>query len=274
MKKLCEKISSNGRQILEIVALIIVTSIPWVVDLQEIFKEYLANHPISPDDFFWQVAFRMGKPVASVVLFFAVLIGIRKFNQGFVMNRKRVYHDYCYAWYWFCAKILGIKSCDLVLVPIHMQFKLVIRATFQEYPLDETDYPVVEKESDSKVSETNQEKPTREINLVLEDTYAIEARQIPKSKQGYRTIKISRNSGADNSRHFSQKYIEAIIKCVRGLKGKVSVNVYATTNPMNTKYIAKRAFGLGERGNVEHLYVFQQGKDGRRRFEEKGRKVF
>ena len=274
MKKFCEKISSNGRQILEIVALIIVTSIPWVVDLQEIFKEYLADHPISPDDFFWQVAFRMGKPVASVVLFFAVLIGIRKFNQGFVMNRKRVYHDYCYAWYWFCAKILGIKSCDLVLVPIHMQFKLVIRATFQEYPLDETEYPVVENESDSKVSETNQEEPTREINLVLEDTYAIEVRQIPKSKQGYRTIKISRNSGADNSRHFSQKYIEAIIKCVRGLKGKVSVNVFATTNPMNTKHIAKRAFGLGERGNVEHLYVFQQGKDGRRRFEEKGRKVF
>ncbi len=274
MKKLCEKISSNGRQILEIVALIIVTSIPWVVDLQEIFKEYLADHPISPDDFFWQVAFRMGKPVASVVLFFAVLIGIRKFNQGFVMNRKRVYHDYCYAWYWFCAKILGIKSCDLVLVPIHMQFKLVIRATFQEYPLDETEYPVVENESDSKVSETNQEEPTRELNLVLEDTYAIEVRQIPKSKQGYRTIKISRNSGADNSRHFSQKYIEAIIKCVRGLKGKVSVNVFATTNPMNTKHIAKRAFGLGERGNVEHLYVFQQGKDGRRRFEEKGRKVF
>ena len=53
MKKLCETISSNGRQILEIVALIIVTSIPWVVDLQEIFKEYLTNQPISPDDFFW-----------------------------------------------------------------------------------------------------------------------------------------------------------------------------------------------------------------------------
>ena len=274
MKKLCETISSNGRQILEIVALIIVTFIPWVVDFQEIFKEYLANQPISPDDFFWQAALRMGKPVASVILFFAVLIVIRKFNQGFVMNRKRVYHDYCYAWYWFCAKILGIKSCDLVLVPIYMQFKLVIRATFQEYPLDETEYPVVENESDSKVLETNQGDPTREINLVLEDTYEIEARQIPKSKQGYRTIKISRNSGADSSRHFSQKYIEAIIKCIRDLKGKVSVNVYATTNPMSTKHIAKRAFGLGERGNVEHLYVFQQSKDGRRRFEEKGKKIF
>ena len=47
MKKLCEKISSNGRQILEIVALIIVTSIPWVVDLQEIFKECLLGRESS-----------------------------------------------------------------------------------------------------------------------------------------------------------------------------------------------------------------------------------
>ena len=274
MKKLCEKISSNGRQILEVVALIIVVSIPWLVDLQKIFKEYLANHPISPDDFYWQAAFRRGKPVASVLLFFAVLLVIRKFNQGFVMNRKHVYHDYCYAWYWFCAKLLGIKSCDLVLVPIYMQFKLVIRATFPEYPLDETEYPVIENESESMVSETNQEEPTREINLVLEDTYAIEKRQIPKSKQEYRTIKISRNNGADNSRHFSQKYIETIIKCVRGLNGKLLINVYATTNPLNTKHIAKRAFGLGARGNVEHLYVFQQRRDERRRFEEKGRKIF
>lgn len=274
MKKLREKISSNGRQILETVVLIIVTSIPWVVDLQEIFKDYLSNHPISPDDFFWQVALRMDKPVASVILFFAVLIVIRKFNQGFVMNRKRVYHDYCYAWYWLCAKILGIKSCDLVLVPIYMQFKLVIRATFSDYPLDETEYPIIENELESTIMELNQEETTREINLVLEDTYVVEERQIPKSKQRYRTIKISRNNGADSSRHFSQKYIEAIIMCVRGLKGRVTVNVYATTNPLNTLHIAKRAFGLGERGNVEHLYVFQQTKAGRRRFEENGKKIF
>lgn len=274
MKKLCEKISSNGRQILEIVALVIVTSVPWVVDLQEIFKEYLADHPISPDDFIWQIAFRMGNPVASVILFFAVLVLIRTFNQGFVMNSKRVYHDYSYVWYWICSKILGIKSCDLVLVPIHMQFKLVIRATFPEYPLDESEYPVIENESESKVSELNPMEPTKEINLVLEDTYAIEERQIPKSKHDYRTIKISRGNGADGSRHFSQKFIETIIKCVRGLRGKVTVNVYATTNPLNTKHIAKRAFGLGERGNVEHLYVFQQSKNGRRRFGENGRKVF
>ena len=275
MKKLSEKIFSNGRQILEIVTLIIVTIIPWIFDLQEIFKEYLSNHPISPgDDFFWQVALRKGKPIASVIVFFVVLIAIRKFNQEFVMNRKRVYHDYSYAWYWFCAIILGIKKCDLVNVPIYMQFKLVIEAIFSDYPLDETEYPAVENELESTITELNQDGATGEINLVLEDTYVIETRQIPSSKQGYRTIKICRNNGADNSRHFSQKYIDTIIKFVRSLKGRVVVNVYATTNPLNTKHIAKRAFGLGERGNVAHLYVFQQSNVGRRRFEEKGKRIY
>lgn len=274
MKKLYEKISSNGRQLLEIMALIIAAFIPWVVDLQEIFKEYLDKNPISPDNFFWQVALRMGKSIASIILFFTVLLVIRKINQEFVMNRKHVYHDYSYAWYWFCAKILGIKSCDLVLVPIYMQFKLVIRATFPEYPLNESEYPVVENEQESKITVLNQENTNGEINLVLEDTYIIDIRQIPKSKHRYRTIKISRNNGADGSRHFSQKYIDEIIKCVRGFKGKVVVNIYTTTNPLNTEHIAKRAFGLGERGNIEHLYVFQQRKDGKRRFEEKGRKIY
>lgn len=95
------------------------------------------------------------------------------------MNRMRVYHDYSYTWYWVCAKILGITSCDLVLVPIYMQFKLVIRATFSEYPLDGTEYPVAENESESKVSELNHKKTKGEINLVLEDTYIIEERQLP-----------------------------------------------------------------------------------------------
>ena len=76
MKRLCKKISSNGRQILEAIALIVAAFIPWIIDLQKIFKEYLANNPISPDNFFWQAAFRMGKPVASVIVFVAVLIMI------------------------------------------------------------------------------------------------------------------------------------------------------------------------------------------------------
>ena len=73
MKKLCETISSNGRQILEIVALIIVTSIPWVVDLQEIFKEYLTNQPISPDDFFGKPRLEWANPSPLLYYFLPFL---------------------------------------------------------------------------------------------------------------------------------------------------------------------------------------------------------
>jgi aspartokinase len=96
---------------------------------------------------------------------------------------------------------------------------------------------------------------------------------LPKNKRSLETIKISRNNN-DNSRHFSQQYIDAVINCVASLKNNTSVNVYATTNPMNTKYIAKRAFGSGDRGNVDHLYVFQQSKNGNRNFEMQGRKIY
>ena len=105
MKKLCDRISDNTRQIVEIIVLIIAIIVPWIVNLQNIFKEYLTNNPISPDNFFWQIAFRASSPIADIILLFAVLIVIRKYNQEFVMNRKRVYHDYSYAWYWFCAVI-------------------------------------------------------------------------------------------------------------------------------------------------------------------------
>lgn len=65
-----------------------------------------------------------------------------------------------------------------------------------------------------------------------------------------------------------------MINYVRGLNDKVVINVFSTTSPFNTLHIAKRVFGLGERGNIEHLYVFQQSKDGARHFEENGRKIY
>ena len=274
MRKLINNISSNERQIIEMLVLVIAVIIPCFVNLQDIFKEYLNDHPLSPDNFIWHIAIMRGEHVESVILFFAVLIAIRKFNQGYTMNRKRLYHDYCYSWYWFCAKILGIKSCDLVLVPIHMQFKLVIRATFSEYPLDEKEYPVDDTESDIIVSIFNSEEQSREVNLILEDTYTIDEKQIPKTKSGLRTIKVSRNNGNDNAHHFSQKYIDKITNVIAELKGKPNINIFATTNLMNTKHIAKRVFGSGERGNVEHLYVFQQEKDGRRCFDNNGKKIY
>lgn len=274
MKKILNFLSSNTRQVIESVALVIVFIAPFFVDLQEMFKEYLESNPLTPDNFIWHFAIKGGKYFASIILFIAVLIVIRRINQEYVMNSKRVYHNYSYAWYWFCAKVLGIQKCNLALVPIYTQFRLAINGTFCDYPLDETEYPVIENEPDSKVSQINWDNHYSEINLILEDTYVISERQIPKVKRRLKTIKVSRNNGDDRSGHFSQVFINKITNCVRGLEGGSIINVFATTNPMNTIHIARRAFGSGERGNVKHLYVFQQGNSKKRLFKERGKKIF
>lgn len=274
VKKIYKFLSSNIRQVLEIIILMITVSVPFFLNLQELFKEYLDRNPLTPDNFIWHFAIKGGKYIAAAILFIIVLCSIRKINQEYIMNSKRVYHNYSYAWYWLCAKVLGIKKCNLVLVPIYMQFKLVINGTFHDYPLDETEYPVVENEPDSKVTQINWDNHNSEINLILEDTYVISERQIPKVKRRLKTIKVSRNNGDDRSGHFSQVFINKITNCVRGLEGGSIINVFATTNPMNTVHIAKRAFGSGERGNVKHLYVFQQGNSNKRIFKERGKKIF
>lgn len=274
MKKIINNIKSNMRQLLEVGMLIIVTVVPFFVNLGEIFMDYLRGNILSPDNFVWYMAIKYGNYVASVIFFFIVLFAIRKFNSDYIMNRMHVYHEYCYLWYWFCAKVLGIRKCDLILVPIYMQFKLIIRGTFDEYPLDDDDYPIIDNEPECRVTIKNADASKSEINFILEDTYVIEDFQIPKSKRELFTLRISRNDGKDNGRHFSQKFIEAIINEIRKYKQISLVNIFATTNPKNTANIAKRAFALGDRGNIEHLYVFQQTKDGCRKFEGTGYKVY
>ena len=274
MKKVYEFIKSNIRQIIEILILIVVIIIPFSFDFKNMFKEYLENNHLSPDNFAWYTAISHGGYIASVLLLFIILPIIWKFNENFVMNRKRIYHDYCYAWYWCCAKILRIKKCDLVLVPIYMQFKLAINGTFDDYALDDRDYPIIENEPECKITKSNMNADVDEINLILEDTYIIENYQIPDAKRELFTIKISRNDGKDNGRHYSEKLIDATINQVRKLNRIPVMNVFASTNPLNTENIAKRVFALGDRGNIVHLYVFQQNKTGNRLFKTRGYKIY
>ena len=274
MKKIADFIKSNAKQILEVAALFAVIILPWIVNLQELFKVYIESNSLTPDNLWWYFALTCGNPIASLILFCALLLVLRKINCDYVMNRCYVYHDYCYAWYWFCAKVLGIKKCNIILVPIQMQFKLVIRSTFAIYPLEDDDYPVIDNESECNVAKSHEDAGESTLNLILEDTYIIEEQQISKQNRDVLSIKISRNNGS-NGRHFSQIFIDSIINVLQEYKWIPVVNVYATTNPKNTLNIARRAFGSISRGNVGHLYVFQQQhKEGIRLFERKGHKIF
>ncbi len=274
VKKVFDFIKCNTLQIMETIALIIAFVVPNFINIQEVFKGYLAENVLAPDNFFYYLAISHGGLLASIIFSIALWILItRKINKDYVMNKIRLYHDYSYGWYWFCAKILGIKQCSLVLVPIFMQFKLVIRGTFDVYPLNMNEFPPIDNEADCKVTKMNTKLKTDEINLILEDTYSIQVEQIPKEKRDLSTIKISRNNGISRGRHFSQKFIESTIDEIRKIKHISMLNIFSTTNPMNTEHIAKRVFTLDTRGNIDHIYVFQQSSDKKRNFENKGHKI-
>ena len=258
MKNFVKKIADNGTQIIEIVILIICGIAPFLFNAARLLAGFQENTTPDPGNVLVYLIVKAGNAGMSIALCLIVLWRIRAYNKDFLMNRSNVYHEYAYGWYLFCSKILGIQKCNLERVPIYMQFMLVIRATFADYPLDESAYPVVENESDAITSTINSDVREKELNLILEDTYLVDSHQIPKAKQGLKTIKVSRNNGKDKGRHFSQKYIDAVINTVRNMDQDSIVNIFATTNPMNTKHIASRAFALADRGNVQHLYVYQQ----------------
>jgi hypothetical protein len=273
-----KKIKANFRQVGEIIALVIVAFGVYILDISSLFKNYLMEYELKPEigNIILYYLLNIGNIGFLVVLLGGLLKIFREFNKDFIMNSSNVYHDYPFFWYWFCARILGIKKCNLILVPIYMQFKLVIEDIFNEYPLDEADFPVIKDEVDSAVEKINtgMDMELSEMNLILEDTYVIELRQIPFSKKNLPTIKISRNINNNHTRHFSPKFIQKISEEIRKLPQINRINIYATTNPMNTLRIIRTTFKMADRGNVDHIFVYQQENKGIRVFCEKGYKIY
>lgn len=263
-----------GRQIIETFILVFCVIAPWIFNIAEMFLPYLAESKLEPDNVVGYLTVKNGNWTITIVLVLIVLWRIRAHNKELVMNTTDSYHNYPYWWYWYCAKILGYGKCDLIRVSIHMQFKLVIRGTFPEYPIMHDDYPAIENE-ECPVTITNEENNSKEINLILEDTYCINS--ISVNKRELKTIRIRRPSLNNASRHFSESLVETTMKEIRTQAEKITVNVFATTNPKTSFHIARRVFKTASRSNVSHLYVFQQNKNqatDRWYFEEKGHKIY
>lgn len=276
LKKVWDSFKDNFLQLFEVIIIIVFYCIPFFIDVQALFKEYLIEekHP-TPENALYYLTIEKGNQFIALMLLLAAFLFIRKYNheKNIVINKVNCYHNYPYVWYLFCAKILNIKNCNLVLVPIHMQFKLVSRSVFDQFPLIENDYPT-EENKEIKIERKRVAANIHEVNIILEDTYPILTNQIPSNKKNLPTVKISRNDGNDFGRYFNQDFIKTVINEVRKLPQGITVNIFATTNPMNTVNIVRRVFVNGDRGNIKSLYVFQQGKTGNRVFEEKGRKIY
>lgn len=274
MKNLFEKVQESFFSIVEIIGLVIAFFVPSIIDASGLIEICLKNATIDFENIIYYYLLKTGNWVIGLVCMLWILIKIRKFNKEKMFNTKNVYHNYPYLWYWFCAKILGYAKCNLKLVPIYTQFKLVLNDTFSEYYIGtDDDYPLIENEQ-IDIYKTNYNKVLNEVNLVLADTYPISEKQIPDSKSRVPTISINRKR-SDVSRYYSPQFVAKVVDEVRNLQSDITnVNIYATTNPKHTLKIARDAFKLAERGNIKKLVVFQQEKDGIRKFGRRGKSIY
>ena len=239
MKSIYERIKNNIRPILQLLLLVGVFFAPRIFKITELIKtppKLEASQKIC--DYIFYFAWKGGDWAIGVFFLIVVLFIIRKWNKTYMFNRGNYYKQYRYGWYRICSKILGYSECNLIQVPIYMQFKLVLNDTFDKYNCGEFD----KKENDTiSVSKSN----------------------------------FSRNNTNDVNRYDSPELVRCVVNEVRSLNNNIKkVNVYATTNPLNTKNIASSAFKLGGRDNFNEVRVFQQERDGIRKFNNKGIVVY
>lgn len=110
-----KKIMANFRQIAQVLLLVTVFCLPYMIDIPSLFEDYLREHKPEPElsDFLPYYILKCGNIALSAGLSILVFWIIRQWNKDFVMNNDNVYHDYPFAWYWFCGKVLGIKNVIL-----------------------------------------------------------------------------------------------------------------------------------------------------------------
>lgn len=273
MKSFFRKLKTNIRPIMQVLSLLLVGIMPSLLNVVNIVAEQ-PKLTASQNwiDYFFNFVWTKGNIAIGLFFVVSVMIAIRKMNKGYMFNKGVEYKNYPYIWYWICAKILGYTQCNLVLVPIYMQFKLVIRDVFNDYYCGN----LSNKDDDTiSVDRTNMNNVADEVNLIISDTYPINHEQIPILKRMKPTIFLSRDNDLDSNRYFSKELIKTVVNEVRNLPPSLrKVNIFATTNPQNTMHIVQDAFKLGERGNIELITVFKQNKNGLRSFKEKGVVVY
>lgn len=264
----------SGRELIQILSLIICIIAPKAVNLTEILRTLFGNTTPTIENakyYFlmisgnWTIGF-----LSAIYVLFSI---IRKSNKEKIFNRGNIYHNKPYWWYWFCSKILGYEKCSLILVPIYIQYKLILRDTFEEYPFKKSMFPKKKCKINVKKKINERNEFNENINLIIQDTYPIFENQIPLKFKSNSTIWVKRHISRLGERVYSKELVDCIVKQIRILHDGVTLNIFSTTNPKNTFEIVKRAIALAERGNISHINVFQQSTSEKREFNVKPYKI-
>ena len=264
----------SQRELVQIIFLFICVVFPSFVNLAEIIRTILGGAtPTIENAKYYYLMISGNWTIGSIIALYVLLHIIRKSNKEKILNKGNLYHDKPYWWYWFCSKVLGYEKCNLILVPIHTQYKLVLRDTFEEYPFNESKFPKQECKIEVNRNLRKEKFSSKEINFIIQDTYPIYEKQIPLDFRERNSISIKRYSNQFGERVYSKELIDTITEEIRSLNDGMTLNIFSTTNPKNTYEIIKNSIMLAERGNIKHVNVFQQHNEGEREFYNKPYKI-
>lgn len=268
MKEMIRKFKDCKTQLCQLLFIVLALFLPIILNIKSVINTESKNISFNIVDIIYYYSLKLGNFAIGILLALIVVLNIRKMNKNKILNNGNRYHDYSYLWFWLCSKILGYDKCNLVLVPIYMQFKLVINDVFSEFIVTNN---ISDEKSPSKIIYINcdYEDPL-EYNLILEDTYSINDSQIPPGKKQLPTIKvINSETKSEVVRKYNPNFVESVVKEIRALPKGVLINIFATTHAQHNYEIAEQSLKLADRGNMPEVFVYQQDEDRYRKFSER-----
>lgn len=200
--------------------------------------------------------------LVSVLLLISMLNFFRKKNSKHFFNaNSNNYYNYYYIVFWIASNILGYEKIQLAGLPMHIQFKIVLKATFPLIIPDSYEGHYDENVNvdtvSTKCSNFDIEETTGAANIIISDTYYIEDKDLELLYQPLPTIRVS--SSLKDRRYINNELVQKTRETVEQLRrmGFTEINIFSTANPQNNLNIINSSFRFFGRFVNTKIYVFQ-----------------
>ncbi|RJX45805.1 acyltransferase [Streptococcus agalactiae] len=189
----------------------------------------------------------------SLLMIFRKTNAERAFNDG-----HSVYLHNCYKRLWFAANILGYRKLQLIGVSIPMQFELIINGVFSEFISESSVIQYDEFQGEIIVEYPIENKKNKVINLLVCDTYDIPLEKLAADYLENTTVKISSQRKYSGNRYNNPQLVSTVREEVQKIVNTYNeVNLFMTTNPLNTQRIVGKSFLTLDRSGFDKVSVIQ-----------------
>ena len=189
----------------------------------------------------------------SLLMIFRKKNAERTFNDG-----HSVYLHNCYKRLWIAANLLGYRKLQLIGVSIPMQFELINNGVFSEFISESSVVQYDEFKGEIIVEYLIENKKNKVVNLLVCDTYDIPLEKLAANYLENTTVKISSQRNYSGNRYNNPLLVSTVREEVQKIVNTYNeVNLFMTTNPLNTQGIVGKAFLTLDRSGFDKVSVIQ-----------------